>query len=200
MEERQQKATSGTDTAQDWFNTKQISSMLNLSSNVIRKMTSTYKLQLSNTLKKGKKNANLYNKDSLYCLRKIRELSLNGFTQQQIKEQLSGSSRLKQEDQAQQGSTKTQSNSTELSHHKRVVTGGEGQVKLKTLLRDFRSRLAQLEEKEQILIAEIDTLKVKNLSLEGDQNSKLEAMQKQIDLLNMSWWNKIKLKAFKGKK
>jgi hypothetical protein len=165
MSQEQVRNSSGVGQDQKWFNTNQVSAMFNLSENVIRKLTAEYKPFL--TMKKGRRNKNLLHQKSLFTLKKIREMGVNGLSRKDIKEQLElslGTEQGQQAKQAQSKPTPISKGSQELSQVSSVEPTGKGRVKLTDVLKIYQAKLAELGRS-------LEETKKENLALKGELDS-----------------------------
>jgi hypothetical protein len=187
MAQAQLKNNSETSQAQKWFNTGQVSAMFNLSENVIRKLTAEYKPFL--TIKKGRRNKNLLHQKSLFTLKKIREMGVNGLSRKDIKEQLELSLGTEQEQQAKQAQSKPtpiSKGSQELSRVSSVEPTGKGRVKLTDVLKIYQAKLAELgrsleetKKEKEALRRQIQLLAIENSKRMEELAARLEKVEKK---------------------
>lgn len=201
MEQEQIRNSTGEEQAQTWLSTTQVSVLFNVSENVIRKLTAEYKRFLK--IKKGRRNKNLISQESVYVLRQIREMSLNGLTKKDIRESLKLSQVAQQESSAQPKREGEQNESSELSPGKAVVPRGNGRAKLSQILKKYQAQLAQLEHNFESLQKENEGLKTEIEGIKSDRSqvlnlhmekiAKLEyKLQKIEEERNRSLWQSVK--------
>lgn len=187
MSQEQVRNSSGVGQDQKWFNTNQVSAMFNLSENVIRKLTAEYKPFL--TMKKGRRNKNLLHQKSLFTLKKIREMGVNGLSRKDIKEQLElslGTEQGQQAKQAQSKPTPISKGSQELSQVSSVEPTGKGRVKLTDVLKIYQAKLAELgrsleetKKEKEALRRQIQLLAIENSKRMEELAARLEKVEKK---------------------